>query len=196
MVVDLARGLQKVRTVRRMPQEFRWNADLLELIDVTPWSPKPKTVEGPKSRSMYITERMIDAHGPTDRCPKCSTGRGQHSPECRQRFEQIQADLLNEKLEAEERKGAEKDASASSSSGPAPTGAAATTAAEVEERGTAGSPAAASNADPMDRVAVSPAPMEDSNPGALLITGEAGSPAPQGIVQTRDAGSTAPQAKR
>ena len=47
---------------------------------------------------MYITERMIDAHGPTDSCRKCSTGQGNHSAECRQRFEKIQYDLLQEKL--------------------------------------------------------------------------------------------------
>ena len=49
-------------------------------------------------RSIYITERMIDAHGPTDRCRKCSTGYGTHSVGCRQRFESIQYDLLQEKL--------------------------------------------------------------------------------------------------
>ena len=47
---------------------------------------------------MYITERMIDAHGPTDRCRKCSTGQENHSAECRQRLEKIQYDLLQEKL--------------------------------------------------------------------------------------------------
>ena len=47
---------------------------------------------------MYITERMVDAHGPTDSCRKCSTGQGNHSAECRQRFEKIQYDLLQEKL--------------------------------------------------------------------------------------------------
>ena len=43
-------------------------------------------------------ERMIDAHGPTDSCRKCSSGLGNHSAECRQRFEKIQYDLLHEKL--------------------------------------------------------------------------------------------------
>ena len=47
---------------------------------------------------MYITERMIDAHGPTDSCRKCSTRKGNHSAECRQRFEKIQYDLLQGKL--------------------------------------------------------------------------------------------------
>jgi hypothetical protein len=103
LVVDLVRGLQKVRTVRRMPQEFRWNAELLEIIEVSPWNPKTKAVEGAKYRSLYITERMIDTHGPTDRCTKCSTGKGQHSADCRQRFEQIQADLLIASEEEEQK---------------------------------------------------------------------------------------------
>ena len=47
---------------------------------------------------MYSTERMIDAHGPTDSCRKCSTRQVNHSGECRQRFEKIQYDLLQEKL--------------------------------------------------------------------------------------------------
>ena len=37
LVVDLVRGLQKVRTVRRMPEEFRWNAEMVRLIEVSPW---------------------------------------------------------------------------------------------------------------------------------------------------------------
>ena len=49
-------------------------------------------------RNMYITERMIDARGPTDSCTKCSTGQGNHSAGCRQRFEKIQYDPLQEKL--------------------------------------------------------------------------------------------------
>ena len=98
LVVDLDRGIQKVRTARRMPEEFRWNAEMLQDIRVTPWKPTPGKTPQVAGRSMYITERMIDAHGPTDRCKKCSRGRGEHSAECRQRFETIQYDLLQEKL--------------------------------------------------------------------------------------------------
>ena len=47
---------------------------------------------------MYITERMIDAPGPAGSCRKCSTGQGNHSAECRHRFEKIQYDHLQEKL--------------------------------------------------------------------------------------------------
>ena len=72
---------------------------MVRLIEVSPWQPMPG--RHPKStpgRSMYITERMINAHGPTDECPKCSTGTGHHSAACRQRFDAIQYDLLQEKL--------------------------------------------------------------------------------------------------
>ena len=102
LVIDVERGVQKARTVRRMPQEFRWNADRLMEIRVTPWSTKqPREAIESAKRNMYITERMIDAHGTTDSCPKCTDGKGQHSQACRERFERIQSDLLNEKLKSE-----------------------------------------------------------------------------------------------
>ena len=65
LVVDLERGIQKVRTVRRMPEEFRWNAEMLQDIRFTPWNPTPGKSAQVVGRNMYITERMIDAHGPT-----------------------------------------------------------------------------------------------------------------------------------
>ena len=37
LVVDLERGIQKVKTVRRMPEEFRWNVEMLQNIRFTPW---------------------------------------------------------------------------------------------------------------------------------------------------------------
>jgi len=105
LVVDLERGLLKARTVRRMPIEFRWQPDMLKLVNATPWDPKVGIEDegtgqhgGRKPRGMYITEAMIDKHKPTDGCPKCSTGLGKHSDECRKRFERIQADLLAESL--------------------------------------------------------------------------------------------------
>jgi len=94
-----------------MPQEFRWNAELVAQITATPWEPgKATRLESStlKYRGLYITERMIDTHGPTMDCKKCSTGLGQHSAACRQRFEQIQADLLQEKLEEEEARNRKK----------------------------------------------------------------------------------------
>ena len=98
LVMDLERGIQKVRTVRRMPEEFRWNVEMLQDIRFTPWKPTPGKSAKVVGRNMYITERMIDAHGPTDSCRKCSSGQGNLSAECRQKFEKIQNNLLQEKL--------------------------------------------------------------------------------------------------
>ena len=81
-----------------MPEEFRWNLEMLQNIRFTPWKPTPGKSAQVVGRNMYITERMIDAHGTTDNCRKCSTGQENHSAECRQRFEKIQYDLLQEKL--------------------------------------------------------------------------------------------------
>ena len=98
LVMDFERGILKVRTVRRMPEEFRWNAEMLQDIRFTPWKPTPGKSAQVVGRTMYITERLIDAHGPTDSWRKYTTGQGNHSAECRQRFEKIQYDLLQEKL--------------------------------------------------------------------------------------------------
>ncbi|CAK0848098.1 unnamed protein product, partial [Prorocentrum cordatum] len=95
LVVDLQRGLLKVRAVRRMPEEFRWNAELVKQID---------RVKSTIRKSMYITENMLNTYGPTDNCPKCSYGKGQHSDQCRQRFETIAQERLEAKL-LEETKG-------------------------------------------------------------------------------------------
>ena len=98
LVVDLERGIQKVRTVRRMPEEFRWNAEMLQDIRFAPWKPTPGKSAQVVGRNMCITERMTEAHGTTDSCRKCFTEQENHSAECRQRFEKIQDDLLQEKL--------------------------------------------------------------------------------------------------
>ena len=76
LVVDLERGIQKVRTVRRMPEEFRWNAEMLQDIRFAPCKPTPGKTAQVVGRNMYITERMIDALGPTDSCKSALLGRG------------------------------------------------------------------------------------------------------------------------
>ena len=75
LVIDPERGVQKVRTVRRMPEEFRWQPEIIQNIGVTPWKQTPDKSTGTIGRNMYITERMIDAHGPTNDCKKCSIGK-------------------------------------------------------------------------------------------------------------------------
>ncbi|CAK0861483.1 unnamed protein product, partial [Prorocentrum cordatum] len=104
LVVDLQRSLLKVRSGRRMPEEFRWNAELLKQIDVTPWAPVPERVKSAIKKFMYTAEAMKNRHGPTDSCPKCVYGRGQRSEQRRQRFETIAQERLEAKL-LEETKG-------------------------------------------------------------------------------------------
>ena len=63
LVVDLERGIQKVRTVRRMPEEFRWNAEMLQNIRFTPWKP----TSGEECTGCW-TEHVH--HGKDDRCSR------------------------------------------------------------------------------------------------------------------------------
>ena len=123
LVADTRIGIQTVRTARRMPIEFRWRGDLVANISATPWNLKPGTRKEVAKPSWYITESMIDWHGPTDDCNKCSTGKGPHPEPCRQRFEKIQADLLAEKLAATPVEEADKDASGAGASSDALAGA-------------------------------------------------------------------------
>ena len=72
-------GKSKIDDTHLVPVEFRWNAEMLQDIRFTPWKPTPRKSAQVVGRNMHITERMIDAHGPTDSCRKCSTGQGNHS---------------------------------------------------------------------------------------------------------------------
>ena len=57
LVMDLERGIQKVRTVRRMPLEFRWNAVMLQDIRFTPWKPTPGKSAQVVGQNMYMDRR-------------------------------------------------------------------------------------------------------------------------------------------
>ena len=56
------------------------------------------SARGSRQMRSEIGKCEIEDMGPTDSCRKCSTGQENHSAECRQRFEKIQYDLLQEKL--------------------------------------------------------------------------------------------------
>ena len=43
---------------------FRWNAEILQDIRFAPWKPIPGKTAQVVGRDKYITQRMIDAHGP------------------------------------------------------------------------------------------------------------------------------------
>ncbi|CAK0810872.1 unnamed protein product [Prorocentrum cordatum] len=138
LVVDLQRGFSKARSVRRMPEELRWNAGLAKQIDVAPWAPVPERVRASIRKSTYITENMSNTYGPTDSCPKCTHGRGQHSEQCRQRSETIAQERLEAKLAEEARGGAAPGTPAAP--GPAPQ---APPRVPADARAAASSPAAA-----------------------------------------------------
>ncbi|CAK0845688.1 unnamed protein product, partial [Prorocentrum cordatum] len=104
LVVDLQRWLLKARSVRRMPEEFRWSAELVKQIDVAPWAPVPERVRSSIRKSMYTAENMLNTRGPTDSCPKCTYERSRRSEQCRRRFETIAHERLEAKL-AEEARG-------------------------------------------------------------------------------------------
>ena len=59
LVMDFERGIQKVCTVRRMPVEFRWNAEMLQDIRFTPWKPTPGKSAQVVGRNMYHRGQKI-----------------------------------------------------------------------------------------------------------------------------------------
>ena len=47
----------------------------------------PTDFDTPLTRQKYITNQMLDQHGRTPLCTRCSLGTGSHSSDCRARFE-------------------------------------------------------------------------------------------------------------
>ncbi|CAK0906965.1 unnamed protein product, partial [Prorocentrum cordatum] len=81
--------------------------------------PAPPTGPGGAGlRSTYITRALIDKYGWTPMCPRCVTGMGSHSEECRKRIE-------NELRKEEMARAAAEAAPSSAAAGAAPTPAAA-----------------------------------------------------------------------
>ena len=57
---------------------------------VSPWYVRVRTeLDAPPTRQKYITNQMLDQHGRTPLCRRCSLGAGSHSSDCRARFEAI-----------------------------------------------------------------------------------------------------------
>ncbi len=106
-----------MRVVRRRPLSERWKAAELDSLRGAPWDLKlkngpamldatympdrhavpepilsPAVQLEPKAehviRGFYVTKSLLDRHGMTGGCPKCSTGEGHHSAECRARIEE------------------------------------------------------------------------------------------------------------
>ena len=62
-----------------------------------PWELRVRTeFDAPLARQKYITNQMLDRHGRTPFCTRCSLGTGAHSSECLPRFEATWTEELAE----------------------------------------------------------------------------------------------------
>ena len=98
--------VRKFRTIRRQPASARWRRELVDRLTCEPFNPKPKSatvVDSDKLRvdlqwselhspnvnvdvtqkRWYVTETLVNEHGRTMGCPRCSSGIGIHNAECR-----------------------------------------------------------------------------------------------------------------
>ena len=87
-------GSRRSRSIRRLPETSKWNADFLTVRGV-PWNPmeaeveKVSTVDIGKSRRLHITRAMITESGQTPGCFGCMGVQEAHDENCRKRFERI-----------------------------------------------------------------------------------------------------------
>ena len=76
-------------------RDEQWNLESVKAVLVRPCA---TDFEAPLSRQKYITNHMLDQHGRTPLCTRCSLGTGSHSSDSRARFEAI---WIKELAEAE-----------------------------------------------------------------------------------------------
>lgn len=112
VIVGTPEGVTLARSVRRNPEERKWNAEMVRGLRGTPLDVKGQDFEEDdinpedmshekgegheekaRSRNFHIRRQDLDKHGPTDGCPGCSSLlRGQcralHLEACRRRFEE------------------------------------------------------------------------------------------------------------
>ena len=70
--------------------EKQWHLDSVKAVLVRPWQVRVRTeFDAPLTRLKYITNQILDQHGRTPFCTRCSLGTGAHSSECRAPFEAI-----------------------------------------------------------------------------------------------------------
>ena len=80
----------EVRLMFRKPRDEQWNLESVKGVLVSPWELPVRTeFDAPLTRQKYITNQMLDQHGRTPLCTRCSLGTGSHSSDCRPRFEVI-----------------------------------------------------------------------------------------------------------
>ena len=119
-------GVYKVSTIRRRPPDQRWCPELVKSLVGTPAEPipgsgerkltayakkRPEKAAGPTTyipmpdmpdesdiRAAKITQRDVENHGGSERCPGCRAAKigakfkAKHTHECRQRFERLLQD--------------------------------------------------------------------------------------------------------
>ena len=73
----------EVRLVQPERDE-QWNLESVKAVLVSPWELRVRTeLDAPPTRQKFITNQMLDQHGRTPLCTRCSLGAGSHSSECR-----------------------------------------------------------------------------------------------------------------
>ena len=81
---------ESARAIRITPREEQWNLESVKAVLVSPWESRVRTeVAAPLTGQMYITNQMLDQHGRTPLCTRCSLGTRAPSSDCRTRFEAI-----------------------------------------------------------------------------------------------------------
>ena len=90
VIVGTPKGIETIRSFRRMTEDRQWNPETLRMFVGVPWNPRGITTDAPGGiRKRYITRALVQAQEATDGCPACQ-GDGQvHVPWCRKRFEDI-----------------------------------------------------------------------------------------------------------
>ena len=120
-LVAATTGVYKVSTIMRRPADKRWSSELIRCILGSPEEPVPGSgsrklqayakkateeapgsvayapapeVEEPEPRAAKVTQKDVEEHGGSDRCPGCTAiknckYRAKHTTECRRRFERL-----------------------------------------------------------------------------------------------------------
>ena len=120
-LVAATAGVYKVSTIMRRPADKRWSSELIRGIVGSPEEPVPGSgsrklqayakkateeapgsvayapapeVEEPEPRAAKVTQKDVEEHGGSDRCPGCTAikngkYRAKHTTECRRRFERL-----------------------------------------------------------------------------------------------------------
>ena len=88
-------GSKRARSIRRLPETSKWNADFLQTFRAIPWNPmeteveKVTTVDIGKPWRLCITRAMITESGQTPGCLGCMGVQKFHDERCRKRFKRI-----------------------------------------------------------------------------------------------------------